>query len=93
MTTAPSREGPINPKYQIMKFSDTIKQLETMQGKVESRIQTLKETKNNLICSEGATLDDDRIMAIYSELHVLYDTKSEIKAAIDTLCKLQEINL
>lgn len=76
-----------------MKFSDTIKQLETMQGKVESRIQTLKETKNDLICSEGATLDDDRIMAIYSELHVLYDTKSEIKATIDALCRLQEIKL
>lgn len=76
-----------------MKFSEIIKQLEAMQGKAESRIQTLKETKNNLICSEGATLDDDRIMAIYNELHVLYDTKSEIKATIDTLCRLQEINL
>ena len=76
-----------------MKFSETIKQLEAMQGKAESRIQTLKETKNNLICNEGATLDDDRIMAIYSEFRVLYDTKSEIKATIDALCRLQEIKL
>ena len=76
-----------------MKFTETIKQLKAMQGKAESRIQTLKETKNNLICSEGATLDDDRIMAIYSELHVLYDTKSEIKATIDAHCRLQEIKL
>lgn len=92
MTTAPSRKGPINPKYQIMKFSETIKQIEAIQSKAEEKMALLQQEKENLV-AQGADIYDERLARIYGKLADLYDIRTTAKNTINGLLNLQEAEL